>query len=77
MENAVPLPIEQSEPALGSGRVPLANMDMPSGPALGNPEEIVPPVELPKRNLMAQRIATGVVVLMGLAMAAYSIWQFL
>jgi serine/threonine protein kinase len=77
MANAVPLPIDIQEPAMASGEAPLAGLDMPSGPAVGNPEEIAPPAELPARNLTAQRVATALVVVMGLAMAAYALSQLL
>jgi len=77
MANAVPLPIDIQEPALASGNVPLVDVDVPSGPALGNPEEIAPPAELPERNLTAQRVATALIVIMGLAMSAYALSQFL
>ncbi len=56
------------EPGLGTGRMPNIGNDMPSGPALGNPEEIAPPADLPERNMTAQRVAMAFVGVMGLAM---------
>jgi hypothetical protein len=67
----LPTPQVGVEPGLGTGQAPKIAHDMPSGPSLGNPAEIVEPAELPDRDMMAQRVAMGLVALMGIAMVAY------
>jgi len=65
------------EPGLGTGQPPRVGTDMPSGPALGNPEEIVAAKDLPDRNMTAQRVAMGLVVLLGLAMLGWMLSQMI